>query len=136
MHRAKFLDSYPSSGDIILHCKIKILYIELLKFLRKWLIVFHTEDGYHGKCGVSDELSGDMLAPSWPNVVFFSDKIMESMSVIRHMEPLAKKLFLFIVFVCICYAFCNLFVAVYKNFASNLIFIRDSCLFFWAKTIV
>ena len=33
-----------------------------------------TQKGYHGKypvkkCGVSDDLSGDILAPSWPNLV-------------------------------------------------------------------
>ena len=40
----------------------------------------HAEDGSHGKypvktCCVSDDLSRDMLAPSWPNLVYF--KIIE-----------------------------------------------------------
>ena len=52
---------------------------ELLKFLHKWLILFsskvyHTEDGSNGKypvkiCEVSDDLFGDMWAPSWPYLV-------------------------------------------------------------------
>ena len=38
----------------------------------------HTEDGSHGKypvktCCMSDDLFGDMLALSWPNLVFLLD---------------------------------------------------------------
>ena len=38
--------------------------------------LWHTTNGLHKKfpiktCGMSDDLSGDMLAPSWPNLVFF-----------------------------------------------------------------
>ena len=36
--------------------------------------LWHTTNGLHKKfpiktCGMSDDLSGDMLAPSWPNLV-------------------------------------------------------------------
>ena len=36
--------------------------------------LWHTTNGLHKKfpiktCGMSDDLSGDMLAPSWPNQV-------------------------------------------------------------------
>ena len=77
MHWVKFLNPYLSSRDMILLCKINIStellkLLNRLKFLHKWLIMFssklcHTEDGSHIKCpvktyGVSDGLSGDMLA--------------------------------------------------------------------------
>ena len=37
--------------------------------------LWHTTNGLHKKfpiktCGMSDDLSGDMLAPSWPNLVY------------------------------------------------------------------
>ena len=55
-------------------------YFRLNYLLSSWLIMFssklcHTEDGSPGKypvktCCMSDDLSGYMLAPSWPNLVF------------------------------------------------------------------
>ena len=56
-------------------CKIKIFYIELLKFLYKWLCFpqsyFTSKMGpmEDTQCCMSDDLSGDMLAPSWCNLV-------------------------------------------------------------------
>ena len=43
----------------------------------------HTKDGSHGKypvktCCVSDDLSGDMLAPSWSNLVLSVNRIFQS----------------------------------------------------------
>ena len=41
--------------------------------------LWHTTNGLNKKfliktCGVSDDLSGDMLAPSWPNLVYIKLK--------------------------------------------------------------
>ena len=51
----------------------------------------HTEDGSHGKYPVktfclSDDLSGDMLAPSWPNLVITEvvPKIFPNLNVVAH----------------------------------------------------
>ena len=43
--------------------------------------LWHTTNGLNKKfpiktCGVSDDLSGDMLAPSWPNLVYIFDLIL------------------------------------------------------------
>ena len=44
----------------------------------------HTEDRSHGKypvkkCDTSDDLSGEMLVPSWPNLVCFEKVIIVHM---------------------------------------------------------
>ena len=72
-----------SSRICIHHLGIQFYYANLkyfrLNYSSSRLIMFssklcHTEDGSYGKypvktCCVSDDLSGDMLALSWPNLV-------------------------------------------------------------------
>ena len=77
---AKFLDLHTSSG------KYKFAFQNKKYFKLNYssscisgyaiLKVMSQKDGSHGKypvktCCVSDELSGDMLAPSWPNLLYF-----------------------------------------------------------------